>query len=203
MKNGPIFAGIAGGICFAVPFWIGLGVPVSVGAGLLGLGAGALVFSDDKSSSKDDGKEESFNDKISRAKKLNSDLINMINKVEDNDLKTDIRSIYQTADKIINTVSKNPKKIKYVESFFDYYLPETLKLLYRYDEIENQRLGKSGDDFMKKMRDMVSKLKDAFNEQLVHLYKEDMVNTSADMKVLDSMMKSEGFGENDFKQIGK
>ena len=46
---------------------------------------------------------------------------------------------------------------------------------------------------------MISKIKVAFNEQLAHLYQEDMLDTDASMKVFDSMIKSEGFDGNDFK----
>lgn len=130
---------------------------------------------------------------------MNSAILNMINKVEDDKLKQDIREIYQTANKIINTVSKDNKKVRNVENFFTYYLPETLNLLMKYDEIENQRLGKASEEFMKKTRDMVSKIKDAFNQQLAHLYQEDIIDTNAEMKVFDSMIKSDGYGNSDFK----
>ena len=40
----------------------------------------------------------------------------------------------------------------------------------------------------------------AFKEQLAHLYQEDIIDTNAEMKVFDSMIKSEGFGGNEFKK---
>ena len=204
MKNGPIFSGMAGGICFAASY-LAFGATSSVilpaiAIGAIGFGAGALLFSDNKQPSFDmDIKNENFDEIINKAKKMNSDIMGMVNKVEDANLQADIRAIYQTSNKIIITVSKNPKKMRYVETFFSYYLPETLKLLRKYDEIENQRLGKSGEEFMAKTRKMVSKIKVAFNEQLAHLYQEDIVDADADMKVFDTMMKSEGFDGNDFK----
>ena len=208
MRNGPILSGIAGGICFAAPYMILSGpfgvttaLSVSIITGVLGFGAGTLVFSDTQSADDMtiDTEHEEIDDVITKAKKMNADIIGMVNRVEDPDLQLDIRAIYQTTSKIINTVSKTPKKIKYVQTFFNYYLPETLKLLRKYDEIENQRLGKTGDEFMARTRKMISKIKDAFNEQLAHLYQEDMIDSDASMKVFDSMMKSEGFDGNDFK----
>lgn len=206
MKNGPILSGIAGGICFAAPYLLfgtALGasaIPVSILTGVLGFGAGTLVFSDNKSKEINiDIEHEDVEQILEKAKKMNSDIIGMVNRVENLDLQNDIRTIYQTANKIINTVEKTPKKIKYVNTFFGYYLPETLKILHKYDEIENQKLGKSGEEFMEKTRKMVAKIKEAFNEQLVHLYQEDMIDTDAEMKVFDSMMKSEGFDGSDFK----
>ena len=203
MKNGPILSGITGGICFAVPYLFlsaPLSLPVSIITGVLGFGAGTLVFSDSKA--KDitiDMEHEDVEQILVKAKKMNSDIIGMVSRVEDDDLQNDIRAIYQITSKIINTVEKTPKKIKYVSTFFSYYLPETLKLLRKYDEIENQKLGKSSEKFMEDTRQMISRIKGAFNEQLAHLYQEDMLDTDASMKVFDSMMKSEGFNGNDFK----
>lgn len=207
MKNGSILSGIVGGICFAVPYIIfseplGMTVAFSVSmlTGIFGFGAGTLMFSDSKTKEYTiDLETEGIDQIISKAKKMNTDIIEMVNKIEDSSLQIDIREIYQTSTKIINTVEKNPKKIKYVKTFFSYFLPETLKLLNKYDEIENQNLGKSGEDFMIKTRKMISKIKLAFNEQLAHLYQEDIIDTDAEMKVFDSMIKSEGFDGNDFK----
>ena len=157
------------------------------------------MFSDSKTNMTICNNNENLVDVLYNAKKINSAILNMINKVEDDVLKQDIRAIYQTANKIINTVSKDNKKVRNVENFFTYYLPETLNLLKKYDEIENQRLGKASEEFMKKTRDMVSKIKDSFNQQLAHLYQEDIIDTNAEMKVFDSMIKSDGYGDSDFK----
>lgn len=200
MKKGHILSAIVGGACFAVPFCLEIAtMPVSLLFGVLGYGAGTLMFSDSNSHVTVGNNNENIVDVLSNAKKMNSAILNMINKVEDDTLKQDIREIYQTANKIINTVSKDNKKIKNVENFFTYYLPETLSLLKKYDEIENQRLGKASEEFMKKTRDMVSKIKEAFNQQLAHLYQEDIIDTNAEMKVFDSMIKSDGYGDSDFK----
>ena len=108
MKNGPILSGITGGICFAVPYFILSGpavIPVSIITGVLGFGAGTLVFSDSKS--KDitiDMEHEDVEQILVKAKKMNSDIIGMVSRVENIDLQNDIRAIYQITSKIINTV---------------------------------------------------------------------------------------------------
>lgn len=204
MKRGHILSAIVGGACFALPLCLmgpvtGTSTMVSLVIGVMGYGAGNLMFSDNKSEVTIGQNKESMDIVLSNAKKMNSSILNMINRVEDSNLKQDIREIYQSANKIILTVSKDHKKAKNVENFFTYYLPETLKLLNKYDEIENQRLGKNSEEFMKKTRNMVSKINIAFKEQLAHLYQEDMIDTNAEMKVFDSMIKSDGYGDNDFK----
>ena len=86
-----------------------------------------------------------------------------------------------------------------VKNFFTYYLPETLQLLKKYDAIENQKLGNASNDFMKKTQDIVVKINEAFKKQLEQIYQDDIIDTSADIKVFDAVIKSDGYGESDFK----
>ena len=106
------------------------------------------------------------------------------------------REIYRIADKIIDTISKNPTKQKKANNFFQYYLPVTLKILQKYDEIENQRLESAeGKEFMKNTKNMIRTIKKSFNEQLSNLYQADMIDTDADMKVFKTMLKTDGYSE--------
>ncbi len=41
--------------------------------------------------------------------------------------------------KIIETVEKKPDSYKKMNNFFGYYLPVTINILTKYDEIENQK----------------------------------------------------------------
>ena len=53
---------------------------------------------------------------------------------------------------------------------------------------------------MKQTQNMIEKINEAFKEQLSNLYQSDMVDTDAEMKVFDSMLKQDGYDvENDFK----
>ena len=109
--------------------------------------------------------------------------------------------------KIISTVEKKPEKYKIMSNFFNYYLPATMNILTRYDEIENQRLTtQDGQKFMKSAEDMIKNINEAFKKQLSNLYQSDMIDSDAEMKVFYSMLKSEGYdAEVDFdvKQGGK
>ena len=178
----------------------GLKLSVAIILEILGIILGNIVFSkSNKSQVKLESKENNPKTLISNAKKMNASILNMINRVEDDGLKQNIREIYQTANKIITTVTNDNKKIRNVEHFFTYYLPETLQLLKKYDMIENQKLGNASDEFMKKTQDMVVKINEAFKKQLEQLYQDDIIDTSADIKVFDTMIKSDGYGESDFK----
>ena len=128
----------------------------------------------------------------------------MENQVESADLKKNIREIYDSVSKIISTIEKKPDKYDKMNNFFNYYLPVTLSILNRYDEIENQRLvTEDGKNFMKQAEEMIKKINNAFKNQLSNLYQSDMVDTDAEMKVFETMLKADGYDMNEDFKINK
>ena len=49
---------------------------------------------------------------------------------------------------------------------------------------------------MNSVEDMISKIKQAFEEQLSNIYQTEMIDTDAELKVFESMLKSDGFIDN-------
>ena len=194
MKKGYIVSAILGAGFVAGPLFMGMQLPVALGMGVAAYVAGNLIFSEKETIQT--VSNENLYDLLSSAKKINSEICSMIGKIEDKELQDDIREIYRIADKIIDTISKNPTKQKKANNFFQYYLPVTLKILRKYDEIENQRLeSEEGKKFMENTKKMVSTIKKSFNEQLSNLYQADMIDTDADMKVFKTMLKTDGYSE--------
>ena len=169
----------------------------SLAIGAVAFGAGELVFHTKEKQET----EQSLNDVLKDARMKNNEIANMVSKIEDESLQEQIKEIYETVKKIIDTVEKKPEKYQKINNFFDYYLPVTLNILKRYDEIENQRLN-SGESkkFMLQTKSMIEKINGAFKNQLANLYQSDIVDTDAEMKVFDSMLKADGYDvANDFK----
>ena len=141
-----------------------------------------------------------MNEVLKDAKNKNIQIKEMISKVESESLQKNIKEINESVTKIINTIEKDQSKYKKMNNFFDYYLPVTLSILKKYDEIENQELStKDGQKFMKQTEDMIEKINNAFKNQLSNLYQSDMVDTDAEMKVFESMLRADGYDtSNDF-----
>lgn len=138
---------------------------------------------------------------LKEAKEKNVQISHMIPKIEDTNMKQNIKQINESVTKIINTIEKNPDKFSKMNTFFEYYLPRTLTILTKYDEIENQALTtEESKKFMKQTQNMIEKINQAFKKQLSNLYQADIVDTGAEMKVFDSMLKADGYDENDFKK---
>lgn len=203
--NGELFGGIMsaalGGIFFAIPYLaLDASILLSLGMGVVAFGAGNLVFSNKKSNEIKTSSSTNLYDTLNKAKNENAKIFSMINKVENKDLQKNIKNLHETASKIIDTISKNPDKLSKATSFFDYYLPVTLKILIKYDDIENQELdNKDTLEFMRKTEDMIAKIEKSFKVQLSNLYQSDIIDTDAEIKVFEKMLNADGFSDiNDF-----
>ena len=75
----------------------------------------------------------------------------------------------------------------------DYYLPTTLKLLNAYDRMGAQGVsGENIDATMQRVESMMGTIVTAFEKQLDMLFGSEAMDISADITVLENMMKREG-----------
>ena len=189
-----IYSCALGGAFFTVPYLaLGIGALPCAAIGVAAYSAGVLLFNDKQKidiSSITLGDKEALSEAKEQIKKMND----VIYKLENPTLIENAKKICNTSNKIIETVEKKPKKIKGIRNFLNYYLPVTLKILERYDEIENQKLNtESAQKFMSSVENMVEKIKDAFEKQLSNIYQEEIIDTDAELKVFESMLKTDGF----------
>lgn len=86
----------------------------------------------------------------------------------------------------------------------NYYLPTTIKLLEQYVVLQNQgmRVGNI-DEGMTKIENMLEKVITAFQQQLDSLFENDVVDITAEIRVMEKMMASQKVwpGTNDFKNM--
>ena len=194
MKNKEIVSAIVGSAFFAVPY-IGLSVALapSLAIGCAAFGASQLVFSGIKNKESLKEINVSLYNKVNKAKKQNKEIYNLISKVERTDTKKNLKEINTTVSKILEVVEENPNKSKKLNNFFDYYLPVLIKIVNRYDEIENKKItSQESKKFMEKADKMISETNNAFETILSTLYNNDIVDADAEMKVYELMLKADG-----------
>ncbi len=202
MKNQYIFSCLLGGTFFAVPYLaLGIGALPSAAIGVAAYGAGTLLFKKRTKLDITDDITEQDKQELLKAQDMVKILKDISTKIESKELVKNTKEICSTSEKIINTVIDKPEKIKKVRNFLNYYLPVTTRILERYDEIENQKLTTSETKrFMNSVEEMVAKIKVAFEQQLSNIYQTEMIDTDAELKVFETMLKSDGFIDNiDFK----
>lgn len=205
MKNKEITSAILGSTFFAIPY-IGLSVALAPSLVIGGCAflASELMFSGVKAKEKLKDTNRSLYQKIVEARKEEKQIKGLIPKVEKQETKQDLKEINETINKILEEVQKKPKKEKSLNNFFDYYLPVLIKITTRYDEIENTRLtSKDEKSFMIKAEKIIKDTNRAFKTILSNLYQKDIMDTDADMKVYELMMKADGIVEDNIIKKGE
>ena len=204
MKNSEVVSAVVGGTFFAVPY-LALSVPLlpSLAIGAAAFDAGELVFKTDVVQTLKES-NVSLYETLELAKNQNKHILEMIPKIENEDLRKDLNEINSTRAKIITTIEKNPEKVKKLKNFFDYYLPVTVKLVDRYDEIENQKINSEEEkNFNTTTEKTIKEINGVFKQFLNILYQSDMNDTNVEIKVLNSMLKADGLSKNELKVEGK
>lgn len=103
---------------------------------------------------------------------------------------------------IFTTVAEKPGKAPQIRKFMDYYLPTTLKMLASYRTMSTR--GVSVSD-MTEARSTVIRgmgmVLTACQKQLDTLYRDDMLDVTTDIDVLEQMLKRDGFTEGELSQL--
>jgi len=118
--------------------------------------------------------------------------------IADETLSRRIDELEDLTNRIFESVQRDPAKLPQIRRFMNYYLPTTLKLLEQYSVLQHQSLAKGNvSEAMKKIEDMMKTIVLAFSKQLDTLYQKDVMDITAEIQVLEQMMKSQGILQTD------
>lgn len=204
MKLSYIISIVIGILCFCL-LYLGLDLNIILSAiiSIITYFACTMLFS----------KKEDFdlevNNELLEYEKTYSDAVNVIrkielleNQVEKENIKENIHSICDKSNMILDSLKDNPRKIKQVRKFTEYYLPFTLNILNQYNTVEDRQLtSKESTDFMIRVEKMLVRVKEACEEQLNNMYETDLLNTNADIKVFETMLKTDGLVDDNMNII--
>ena len=113
--------------------------------------------------------------------------------IEDEEVSRRIRRIETVTAKIFRAVEEHPEKKPQIKSFMSYYLPTTLKLLRSYSDFERQDVnGENISAAKENISGILDTLAAGFEQQLDKLFQADAMDISADIDVLETMMKRDG-----------
>jgi len=195
MKNKDIVSGVVGAGFFAVGY---LGLSLAL-APALAIGAASFVASElviGNNKKIQEKIEPTFKEKVNISKKQINYLKDMISKIDNQDVSKDLEEICKTANKIITRIEENEIKNKSAVRFMEYYLPVCVKIVGRYDEIENQSLtSKDSKEFMNNTAKLLKATNKAFKRILNSLYQSELIDADAEMKVFNTMLTADGFDE--------
>ncbi len=109
------------------------------------------------------------------------------------ELSDKIDRIEELTAKILELAQERPEKAGELRRFMNYYLPQTLKILESYSKLEAQ--GVEGENIAEakgKIEGMMDKLVDGYEAQLDKLFADDVLDISADLKVMERMLEKDG-----------
>ena len=130
---------------------------------------------------------------IYQGKRAIADIRRLNDEIPDERISAQIDLIERLTAQIFDCVRKNPKKLSQIRQFLNYYLPTTIKLMEQYVTLQNQSLKTENiTEGMQKSEDLLDKVIIAFQRQLDALFEADVVDITADIRVMEQMMASEG-----------
>lgn len=207
MKKKYILSGIIGGLFFIASYvLLNLNIGWSIIITFVAFLASIFIFKDeynldDLGISNDNEYRKLLQESQSDLKKLKV----MVGQIDDTKICKNVSNITKIADKIFKVLIKNPEKIASASKFLNYYLPITIRILQRFDEMTGQNLtSDSALELLDRIRGLIINIEIAFENQLNNLYNSDVVDTSAEIKVFETMLKSDGLLGNriDYKKDG-
>jgi len=118
--------------------------------------------------------------------------------ITDETLSAQMDTLYDKCQQIFRTVSAEPAKAPQVRKFLNYYLPTTLKVLANYRTMQErgvsyQEMNQARESAIRCM-DMVLT---ACQKQIDALHKENMLDISTDIEVMEQMLKRDGYADSE------
>ena len=94
---------------------------------------------------------------------------------------------------IVETVEATPAKAKQVRRFANYYLPDAVNMLQQYAKLAKQGVrGENAASIRAEVEHNAASIATAFENQLDALYAAESMDLSADLTVLQNMLKGQG-----------
>ena len=97
---------------------------------------------------------------------------------------------------IVEAVEANPEKAKQVRRFANYYLPDAVNVLQQYAKLAKQGVrGENAAAIRAEVEHNAASIATAFENQLDALYAAESMDLSADLTVLQNMLKGQGLSK--------
>ncbi len=105
------------------------------------------------------------------------------------ELSAKIDRLEQITSQILKEVAEHPEKRAKMNTFFDYYLPTTQKLLDAYADFEETGVeGENLRSAKRRIEETMDSIVEGFAHQLDQLYTADVMDVASDIKVMESML---------------
>lgn len=102
---------------------------------------------------------------------------------------------------IFTTVAEKPGKAPQIRKFMDYYLPTTLKMVRGFRTLDERGItGAQAQDARRRIGDALDVVIHGCQRLLENLYRDDVLDLTTDIDVLEQMLKRDGLTESDLER---
>ena len=116
--------------------------------------------------------------------------------IPDEIMSAKIDRIEEITGKILAYQKKHPDRSSQLRSFLNYYLPTTLKILRAYAQLDAQGIeGENISATKARIEGMMDQVVAGFEKQLDKLFRDDAMDISSDVQVLENMLKKDGLSD--------
>ena len=113
--------------------------------------------------------------------------------IPDEQLSTAMTRMERAGRSIVSKGEAKPDQAKLIRRFADYYLPDAVRILDTYAQLEKQGVkGENADQLRSEIRANAATIASAFEKQLDSLYADANLDIGADLDVLKTILKSQG-----------
>lgn len=135
-----------------------------------------------------------------QAEAREDDILRQIRQVND-DIPDEVMSakidrIEEITRKILTYQKAHPDREAQLRSFLNYYLPTTLKILRAYAQLDAQGIeGENISAAKARIEGMMDQVVAGFEKQLDKLFRDDAMDITSDVEVLENMLKKDGLSD--------
>ena len=113
--------------------------------------------------------------------------------IPDDELSAAITRMEKAGAGILSEVESHPEKARQIRRFTNYYLPDAVKILTAYAELEKRGVsGENADTVRRQVADNAASIAKAFENQLYSLFEGEALDISTDLEVLQNFLKGQG-----------
>lgn len=144
--------------------------------------------------------DKDVDDLIDRGRAMIKELRALNNRISHPGISADIDRMESMAGRIFDRVAQDNTKARQARRFMNYYLPTSIELLTTYETLSKQGVDAGNiSASMQKIEGVMDTIAAAFEKQLDNLFADTAMDISADIQVMNSLIRAQGLVGPDIK----
>lgn len=135
---------------------------------------------------------ETYYQTITDAEQRIHKLRDLSNRIPNEEIAMMVEAICRISQKILKKVTKDPKKIRLIQRYFDYYLEATIKIIEQYVLLLETGLdSKDIEETKREVESVLLQIGQTFENHLIRVVENDVFDLNAELRTLGDLMKQD------------